>query len=51
MLDQTVGEWLKDRVTLDLEWIDRLYLNLIQHAVADRFNQAKLTPVKLDSRG
>jgi hypothetical protein len=28
MVDQTVGELLKDRVTLDLEGIDRLYLNL-----------------------
>ncbi|RKT45570.1 hypothetical protein [Thiocapsa rosea] len=30
MLDQTVGELLNDRVTLDLEGIDRLYLNLYQ---------------------
>jgi hypothetical protein len=29
MVDQTVGELLKDRVTLDLEGIDRLYLNCI----------------------
>jgi hypothetical protein len=28
MLNQTVGELLSDRVTLDLEGIDRLYLNL-----------------------
>lgn len=30
MLDQTVGALLNDRVTLDLEGIDRLYLNLYQ---------------------
>jgi hypothetical protein len=30
MLVQTVGELLNDRVTLDLEGIDRLYLNLYQ---------------------
>jgi len=30
MVDQSVGELLKDRVTLDLEGIDRLYLNLYQ---------------------
>ncbi|NCA89656.1 MAG: hypothetical protein EOM92_12315 [Gammaproteobacteria bacterium] len=30
MLVQTVGELLKDRVTLDIEGIDRLYLNLYQ---------------------
>jgi hypothetical protein len=30
MVDQTVGELLKDHVTLDLEGIDRLYLNLYQ---------------------
>jgi len=30
MLDQTVAELLNDRVTLDLEGIDRLYLNLYQ---------------------
>jgi hypothetical protein len=30
MLDQTVGELLNDRVMLDLEGIDRLYLNLYQ---------------------
>jgi hypothetical protein len=30
MVEQTVGELLKDRVTLDLEGIDRRYLNLYQ---------------------
>ena len=30
MVDQTVAELLKDHVTLDLEGIDRLYLNLYQ---------------------
>ena len=30
MLVQTVGALLNDRVTLDLEGIDRLYLNLYQ---------------------
>jgi len=30
MIEQTVGELLKDHVTLDLERIDRLYLNLYQ---------------------
>jgi hypothetical protein len=30
MIEQTVGELLKDHVTLDLEGIDRLYLNLYQ---------------------
>jgi hypothetical protein len=30
MLNQTVSELLQDRVTLDLEGIDRLYLNLYQ---------------------
>ncbi len=30
MVDQRVGELLKDQVTLDLEGIDRLYLNLYQ---------------------
>jgi hypothetical protein len=30
MIEQTVAELLKDHVTLDLEGIDRLYLNLYQ---------------------
>jgi hypothetical protein len=30
MIGQSVGELLSDRVTLDVEGIDRLYLNLYQ---------------------
>jgi hypothetical protein len=30
MIGQTVGELLEEKVTLDVEGIDRLYLNLYQ---------------------
>jgi hypothetical protein len=50
MLDQTVAELLNDRVALDLEGIDRLYLNLYQPRLQTGGGVANFFKVQCDAK-